>query len=245
MFACLPAGRPSDPRLCRALRAWPTRAAFIRAGSASKLATPSQTRPRSDGLGWGGATCFGRFCEKADRAGVWHRRPTNEPRITNLSACGTHRQATRSSLPASEAEATDQACLGRRHCRSTPLDARRPRQAAGVGQTADLWGDVQSIFLSAQIGEISGKNHPIDIQSTMAHLFSVAWRKCRTSRDRGLPLRSPIGSTYRADTTWMWQKMPCRQRWRERYTRWRPVHRARLVGGSSWSVVSGVMGLAL
>jgi len=46
-------GTPSDPRLCRALGASPLRVAFARAGSASELATPSQTRPRSDGSGWG------------------------------------------------------------------------------------------------------------------------------------------------------------------------------------------------
>ena len=46
---------PSDPRLRHASEALPPRAAFIRAGSASELATPSPIRPRSDGLGqdWG------------------------------------------------------------------------------------------------------------------------------------------------------------------------------------------------
>ena len=46
------AGPPSDPRLRRALEAWPPRVAFIRASSASELAAPSQTRPRSDASGW-------------------------------------------------------------------------------------------------------------------------------------------------------------------------------------------------
>jgi hypothetical protein len=47
------AGPPSDPRLRRALEAWPPRLSFARAGPASELAMPPRTRPRSDGSGWG------------------------------------------------------------------------------------------------------------------------------------------------------------------------------------------------
>ena len=50
---------PSDPRLRRALEAWPPRVSVARAGSASELAAPSQARTRSDSSDWVVASGFG------------------------------------------------------------------------------------------------------------------------------------------------------------------------------------------
>ena len=64
------AGLPSDPRLRRALEAWPPRVSFARAGSAGKPATPSQTRPRSDGSG----ECGKRSAQSDKRWRLCHQR---------------------------------------------------------------------------------------------------------------------------------------------------------------------------
>jgi hypothetical protein len=74
-------GPQSDPRLCRALEAWPPRVSSAQAGSANKFAVPSQARPQSDGSDWVRYICLyqqrmpGTLAYSLSRTSVGEERP--------------------------------------------------------------------------------------------------------------------------------------------------------------------------